>query len=120
MRTSNIKLITVLTLCASLVACSEPIPQSGWKQDGVDMTQVAGFQDCHMSVLRLKTGEHPLYVVRCPLSNTSTQQTVSSGKTTKSLNTTVIDGVDQTAAKIKSIEDSIASAQQELENLKAK
>lgn len=65
--------LLIIAIAASLAACGEPIPQNGWVQNSINMTQVPGLGDCKYFAVRPNTGASTIHVIRCPLSAVSAE-----------------------------------------------
>lgn len=112
--------IMVVVAALSLAACSEPLPQSQWKQDESKMSQVPGFEDCIMAKLQLKTLGDPIYLVRCPNSTVDAGFIVPRGKShaTLSTHTSEVDVDEARIKKIAELESSINQLAAKLKDLK--
>lgn len=110
----------VVVAALSLAACSEPVPQSQWKQDETKMTQVPGFEDCIIAKLQLKTPGDPIYLVRCPNSTVDAGYVVPRGKSraTLSTHTSEVDVDEARTKKIAELEASINQLAAKLKDLK--
>ena len=114
------KVALVLAAALILAACSEPVPQSQWKQDEVKMTQVPGFEDCIMARLQVKTPGDPIYLVRCPNSTVDAGYVVPRGKSraTLSTHTSEVSAEEVRTKKIDELEASINQLAAKLKELK--
>ncbi len=110
----------VVVVALGLAACSEPLPQSQWKQDESKMTQVPGFEDCIIAKLQLKTPGDPIYLVRCPNSTVDAGYVVPRGKSraTLSTHTSEVDVDEARTKKIAELEASINQLAAKLKDLK--
>lgn len=110
----------VVVAALALAACSEPLPQSQWKQDESKMTQVPGFEDCIIAKLQIKTPGDPIYLVRCPNSTVDAGYVVPRGKSraTLSTHTSEVDVDEARAKKIAELEASINQLAAKLKDLK--
>lgn len=79
----NVSLNRALVACALLLAgCTDPVNR--WSAPGPESMKVAGLEDC--TVHRVNTGTQTMIVVRCPHSDTTTNQ--QHGKTRRSVTVT--------------------------------
>lgn len=77
------KLLIICMSIVGLVSCGERLPQDQWVKESADLTRVDGLSDCKFITLERSTNAYPIYVIRCPLSSTTSSSMHQAGKSTR-------------------------------------
>lgn len=95
------KLLLIFSIVIVLTGCSKPnttVPGSE-DESSKALSMTRGLEDCKLYKFQADTGNYPINIVRCPNSTVSTNQSVTSGKSTRLETVVTIDGVDYIATK---------------------
>lgn len=110
----------MLVATVSLVACGEPIPQTDWAKNQIDMKHVQGFEDCVYTEIKTNTDGHKIIAIRCPNSSVSTKTSGLSGKQNWNRDLIVIDekATEEKRKKVESLEKQLEKIQAELKEIR--